>query len=84
VAEQDHPSDERPRMDVAVTETSISASAEAITRPVVGKDNPQRKGEVTVSVDVTVECPCGNEVLVGTVQRGVTCQGCGRRWRLER
>ena len=77
-----HPEDDRPRMDVEVVDTSISASAEAVTRPAAGEDDPQRTGEVRARIDVTVECCCGNEVRVGTVQKGVICQGCGRRWQL--
>lgn len=74
-----HPEEKRPRMEVEVVDTSVSASAEAVTRPVVGKDHPQRKGEVTMTVRVTVKCPCGKEVTVYSDQ-GVTCQCCGRRW----
>lgn len=75
-----HPEDERPRMEVEVVEASASASAEAITRPVVGKDQPQRKGEVSVRTIVKVACPCGETVTVDSIQRSAVCQGCGRRW----
>ena len=74
-----HSEEKRPRIEVEVVGTSVSASAEAVTRPVVGQDRPQRKGEVTMKARVTVECPCGKEVTVYSDQ-GVTCQGCGRGW----
>jgi hypothetical protein len=76
----DHPEDERPRMDVEVVETSVSASAEAITRPVVGQEEPQRKGEVSVRTVVKIQCPCDEIVTLDSVQKRVICQGCGRRW----
>lgn len=78
-----HPEDQRPRMDVEVVDASVSATAEAVTAPIVGKDYDQRKGEITARIRVTVECPCGTEVTVVTVQPSGTCRECGRRWELK-
>lgn len=77
-----HPKDERPRKDAEVVGTSVSAEAEAVTRPIVGKDYPQRFGEITTRVQITVECLCGDDVTAYSVQSKVNCQGCGREWRL--
>jgi hypothetical protein len=79
-----HPEDKRPRMDVNVIDTDISASAEAVTRPVVGKDQPKRTGDVYVRFRVMVECLCGENTTVYSAQTTVTCQGCGRRWEVHR
>jgi hypothetical protein len=77
--EEDHPSEERPRTSVEVVDTNVSASSEAVTRSVVGKEIPNREGEVDIQVTVTVECTCGENVTVYNNQ-GVNCGGCGRRW----
>jgi hypothetical protein len=79
-----HPEDKRPRMDVDVIDTDISASAEAVTRPVVGKDYPNRHGDVYVRFQVTIDCLCGEDTTVYSSQTRVTCRGCGRRWRVQR
>lgn len=77
------PNEERP-----VKETSVSASATAHTRPVVGRDRPQRTGTVIARTRVVVECSCGGEVTVYSGQP-VICQNgtkenpCGRQWRME-
>lgn len=75
-----HPEEERPRMDVTVIDSSVSASAEAITRPVVGEDEPQLKGRVSVRTVIDIHCPCGKTVTLDSIQSAVTCQRCGRRW----
>ena len=68
--------------DVAVLDTSISATAEAQTRPIVGEDYAKRDGSVSIAAKVVVECTCGQEVTVRSMQTGSTCQGCGRRWEM--
>lgn len=76
--------EERP-----VVDTSIEATATAHTRPVVGQDRKQRTGTVRVRSRVVVECTCGAEVTLHSIQGSVICQGgtesepCGRRWELK-
>lgn len=79
-----HPEDKRPRMDVDVVETDISASAEAKTGPVAGKDGPYRKGQIAVRFEVTIECPCGEFPTAYSNQSTMTCHGCGRQWKVRR
>ena len=82
MTEDNHPESERPRMDVDVVETKASAEAEAVTRPIVGEEHDKRTGEVSVKVRVVVECCCGEEVTIHTIQPSVMCSGCGRRWKM--
>jgi hypothetical protein len=74
----DGPNEHRPIVDM-----SIEAEATAHTRPIVGEDYDQRTGTVETTTKVVVECPCDTEVTIHSIQGGATCQGCGRRWKLE-
>lgn len=76
----DHPKDQRPRMDVEVLEANASASAEAITRPIAGKNDLDRVGEVSVRTIIKIKCTCDTTITMDSVQKSVICQDCGRRW----
>ena len=78
--ENDHPEDQRPRMDVEVLEANASAEAEAVTRPIGGKNEPKRTGEVSVRTVIKIKCTCDTTITMDSVQKSVICQSCGRRW----
>jgi len=79
-----HDEDERPRKSVDVVSSDFEVQAEAVTRPVSGRDDPQVFGEVEIGFTITVECVCGNEVRVLSIQRGSgTCSECGRGWEVQ-
>jgi len=77
----DHPENQRPRMSVEVLEANASTSAEAVTRPIAGKDDLDRVGEVSVRTIIKIKCTCDTTITMDSVQKSVVCQECGRRWK---
>lgn len=70
---------ERPQ----IIDATASADARHTVRSIAGEAVERREGMVTSHVEVRVECVCGSEVRIGTIQTTVICQECRTEWRLQ-